>query len=253
MPPPRTVMCFFAADACANFQRFWQGGWGKPPVDEFGRPLYGDVFGTQAAAQKSRGPIERTPWGELEEEESESSSEEEDEGDDAMDDDASESGISSVTSIASMSSLASGLETPDAIDLRKDAGGASGPKLFQVLEQKETRVGGGLMGSSHGYVLPGDGGGADDPGASAKSGRAGADLLRKDSNIEVQLDPKDLESDEAMQAALKKKFEDAQATEAAKREREDLSGMVADEAGRLTKKRKAAEKKKEGKQYKNVF
>ena len=103
------------------------------------------------------------------------------------------------------------------------------------------------------YVLPGDGGGADDPGASAKSGRAGADLLRKDSNIEVQLDPKDLESDEAMQAALKKKFEDAQATEAAKREREDLSGMVADEAGRLTKKRKAAEKKKEGKQYKNVF
>ena len=24
------------------------GGWGKPPVDEFGRPLYGDVFGTAA-------------------------------------------------------------------------------------------------------------------------------------------------------------------------------------------------------------
>jgi hypothetical protein len=21
------------------------GGWGKPPVDEFGRPIYGDVFG----------------------------------------------------------------------------------------------------------------------------------------------------------------------------------------------------------------
>ena len=21
------------------------GGWGKPPVDEFNRPLYGDVFG----------------------------------------------------------------------------------------------------------------------------------------------------------------------------------------------------------------
>ena len=21
------------------------GGWGKPPVDELGRPLYGDVFG----------------------------------------------------------------------------------------------------------------------------------------------------------------------------------------------------------------
>lgn len=23
------------------------GGWGKPPVDEMGKPLYGDVFGTQ--------------------------------------------------------------------------------------------------------------------------------------------------------------------------------------------------------------
>ena len=22
------------------------GGWGKPPVDEAGKPLYGDVFGT---------------------------------------------------------------------------------------------------------------------------------------------------------------------------------------------------------------
>ena len=23
------------------------GGWGKPPVDENGKPLYGDVFGTK--------------------------------------------------------------------------------------------------------------------------------------------------------------------------------------------------------------
>jgi splicing factor 3B subunit 2 len=26
------------------------GGWGKPPVDEFGRPLYGDVFGLTGIA-----------------------------------------------------------------------------------------------------------------------------------------------------------------------------------------------------------
>ena len=25
------------------------GGWGKPPVDETGKPLYGDVFGTKSA------------------------------------------------------------------------------------------------------------------------------------------------------------------------------------------------------------
>lgn len=23
------------------------GGWGKPPVDEYGKPLYGDVFGVE--------------------------------------------------------------------------------------------------------------------------------------------------------------------------------------------------------------
>lgn len=195
-------------------------------------------------------PPERAPWGELEEEESDSSSEEEeDEDGQTMDDETSESGISSVTSIASMSSLASGLETPDAIDLRKDGGA---PKLFQVLEQKDTKVGGGIMGSSHGYVVPAEGEGSAEA-ATGKAARAGADLLRKDSNVDVQLDPKDLESDEAMQAALKKKFEQAQEVESAKRSREDLSGMVADEAGRLNKKRKASEKKKDGKAYKNVF
>ena len=227
------------------------GGWGKPPVDEYGRPLYGDVFGTQVQrAKEVEGTIERTPWGEVEEEETSSSEEEEEDEGVTMDDETSESGISSVTSIASMSSLASGLETPDAIDLRKDS---SGPKqLFTVLEQKEARVGSGLMGSSHGYVVPGEGGGAAEGEARPKG--AGADLLRKESDVQVQLDPKDLESDEAMQAALKKKFDDAQATEAQKRSREDFSDMVSDQAGQLAKKRKAQEKKKaDGKQYKNVF
>ena len=27
------------------------GGWGKPPVDETGKPLYGDVFGTKDEAE----------------------------------------------------------------------------------------------------------------------------------------------------------------------------------------------------------
>lgn len=32
---------------------FHPGGWGKPPVDEFGRPLYGDVFGMGGAAARN--------------------------------------------------------------------------------------------------------------------------------------------------------------------------------------------------------
>lgn len=65
------------------------GGWGKPPVDEDGRPLYGDVFGSVLGdaddvgaegdtAEGVFGPGEKH-WGELESEEEESSEEEEEE------------------------------------------------------------------------------------------------------------------------------------------------------------------------------
>lgn len=31
---------------------FHPGGWGKPPLDDFGRPLYGDIYGvTQKFAE----------------------------------------------------------------------------------------------------------------------------------------------------------------------------------------------------------
>ncbi|XP_032533517.1 splicing factor 3B subunit 2 [Chiroxiphia lanceolata] len=58
------------------------GGWGKPPVDETGKPLYGDVFGTNAAefqTKEEEEEIDRTPWGELEPSDEESSEEEEEE------------------------------------------------------------------------------------------------------------------------------------------------------------------------------
>lgn len=34
------------------------GGWGKPPVDEFGRPIYGDVFGVTDAGNE----VSEHPW-----------------------------------------------------------------------------------------------------------------------------------------------------------------------------------------------
>lgn len=53
------------------------------------------------------------------------------------------------------SSLPSGIETPDTINLRKQAD--DGPRqLYQVLEQKNASVGAhALMGSDHVYVIPG--------------------------------------------------------------------------------------------------
>ena len=34
------------------------GGWGKPPVDEAGKPLYGDVFGTSDHKNFPTQPVE---------------------------------------------------------------------------------------------------------------------------------------------------------------------------------------------------
>ena len=54
------------------------GGWGKPPVDEHGRPLYGDVFFPTDEGGKHEGEsVDKAIWGELAEEEEE---EEEEEG-----------------------------------------------------------------------------------------------------------------------------------------------------------------------------
>lgn len=63
------------------------------------------------------------------------------------------------------SSLPSGIETPDTINLRKDA---EGPRqLYTVLEQKQVSVGTtGIMGTDHVYVIPGAGAGdKQQPGA----------------------------------------------------------------------------------------
>ena len=104
------------------------GGWGKPPVNEFGQPLYGDVFGTVAGTAEAAAAvaaIDKTRWGEMaDDEEEEDSDEEEDEGDD--DDDGQTDATGMATPLDSgMSSVTSGIDSTGAssvIDLRKRAG-----------------------------------------------------------------------------------------------------------------------------------
>lgn len=67
---------------------YHSGGWGKPPVDEHGRPLYGDVFGTNQFAYTrnlhEEEQIDTKFWGEIVEQEqtAQSSSDEEETNDD---------------------------------------------------------------------------------------------------------------------------------------------------------------------------
>lgn len=49
LPPTCSCVTCLCVCVCQNCTfGYHAGGWGKPPVDEMGKPLYGDVFGTNA-------------------------------------------------------------------------------------------------------------------------------------------------------------------------------------------------------------
>jgi splicing factor 3B subunit 2 len=163
---------------------YHQGGWGKPPVDEYGRPLYGDVFGTFAQVEQAmQQSIDRSHWGELGamSSESEASSDSEAEEEEQVDPRqlhggvADNSGVETPMTLSGMSSVTSGLETPDTvIDLRKREGGAETPdlgpsrELYQVIQEKKPgQVGQAIYGSDRAYVMPSTSGKSEGEASSA--------------------------------------------------------------------------------------
>lgn len=219
------------------------GGWGKPPVDEFGRPLYGDVFGT--AAPEVEVPLDfavaQEMWGEMDPEEDMSEDEEEEEEEDgtaadeqSMTDGEVEAGISSV------SSAPSGIATPDSVHLRKmqndglntpsnqSTSGADTPEsqqLYQVIEQRDSKVGGSAFGSSHAYNVP--------SGKAAKPTKAGVDLA---------LNPDELDKLDA--GTLKAKYDELRKAEQAANAPEDVSDIIEEQERKRRKKLDAAKDKK---------
>lgn len=159
------------------------GQWGRPPVDEFGRPLYGDVFAAGAKEEQAYPyelPAVTEPWGPVED----LDEEEDDEGDEGDEDGAADGdgaaeapvpagvaahGLATPDGIRSVSSTAAahGMQTPASIDLRKTqkrqeaeeleaARGGEERKLFTVLPEREAAVGSGqVFGSAHTYEMPG--------------------------------------------------------------------------------------------------
>ncbi|CAK8577755.1 unnamed protein product [Lathyrus sativus] len=218
------------------------GGWGKPPVDEFGRPLYGDVFGVHQQDQPNyeEEPIDKTKhWGDLEEEEEEEDEEEmEEEEEEEMEEEELEDGIQSVDSL---SSTPTGVETPDVIDLRKQQRKEPERPLYQVLEEKEEKLAPGtLLGTTHTYVVG--------TGTQDKSGAKRVDLLKgqKTDKVDVTLLPEELD---AMENVLPAKYEEAREEEKLRSQREDFSDMVAENE----KKRKRKMQEKDGKSKKKDF
>ena len=146
---------------------FHPGGWGKPPVDEFNRPLYGDVFGVALAADQAEEYVDKTLWGDLDPDAEESEEEEDEDEDEAEDQEPTSGeglqtplrqGLETPSGFASVAStVPGGLETPDFLELRKrretttDTDGGGPPKqLYQVLPEQRNAVSG-FLGSDRAY------------------------------------------------------------------------------------------------------
>ncbi|CAG8451115.1 6863_t:CDS:10 [Ambispora leptoticha] len=219
---------------------FHPGGWGKPPVDEYNRPLYGDVFGTyqQEIPLEMVQPIERKLWGELEVEE---------EAKTLQEGLVTPSGLASVANgletpayielrkfqnapqaaaPTAAASLESGLQTPSVIELRKyQRVEEDEPKaLFTVLPQKEASISG-FMGSQHVYDLAAAG------VTTTKSKK------RKlvGTGVDVALDPSEMANLD--EETLRAKFEEAQQEHQPEGAHEDFSDMLAEHANKQAKKR----------------
>jgi splicing factor 3B subunit 2 len=159
---------------------FHPGGWGKPPVDEFNKPLYGDVFGfmEKIAPPSETAPVERELWGEIEvaeeeveeveesEEEEEPEQEEQEEGQEMdgvpTNDEPEVSGLETPSGVDS--TIPSGLETPEVLELRKSRFDVA-PKqtqpqsrepqdLYRVLPQTQQKKKGPLGGLAYDISRP---------------------------------------------------------------------------------------------------
>nr|CAD7396779.1 unnamed protein product [Timema cristinae] len=231
------------------------GGWGKPPVDENGRPLYGDVFGIQVQdlqAEPEDEEVDTAIWGELESESEEESEEEEDEDEEGggkEDDTGLVTPVEGLITPSGITSIPAGMETPEIIELRKrkiesemegsvdyslvscahayllrSTPRGETPALFQVLPEKRMdRVGGAMMASTHIYDMTGAG--APPPAPVIRRGG-----LEGSGTVELALDPSELDlvDTDAMAVRYEQQIREQQS----QLQKEDLSDMLADHVAR---------------------
>ncbi|KAJ1020802.1 hypothetical protein NDA18_005652 [Ustilago nuda] len=117
---------------------FHPGGWGRPPVDEYGKPLYANVLANPAELALDAelvDKVEKQHWGQLEPEQSDHEEQEQEEQQQEQEP-VDQCGLQSVAS-----TVAAGLQTPSFIELRKDARvednkEAAPRSLYQVLPER---------------------------------------------------------------------------------------------------------------------
>ena len=227
---------------------FHPGGYGKPPVDEYNRPLYGgDIFGVLQPQQNTQlgEPVEKTLWGELQEPEEESEEEESDEEEEEGDNEDVGAGLQTPSGLETPGGMAStvpseygGAESvAGEFDLRKHRRGteteeSTHPRTaYQVIPEQSARVSG-FFGGDRTYDL--------------KAAQSSLPVLgqedqnrkrKKPGDVEVAMDPDTLQAKDSMDKEdLKRLYEAEKKQEQGQWGfQEDLSDMIAVESRKRQK------------------
>ncbi|KAJ5794442.1 hypothetical protein N7457_001041 [Penicillium paradoxum] len=232
------------------------GGYGKPPVDEHNRPLYGgDIFGVlqpQQHAQQGE-PVEKDLWGELQEsDESEAESEEEEDGhDDDDEQDTDEDSHGGGVHSPSGRELPSGMDSTmpsefvgaedvsGEFDVRKHHRGIDTEEsvhprsAYQVIPEKSTNVEG-FFGGDRAYDLS---------VSSSKPPILGADdqtrKRKKPGDVEVSVDLDEIQSGDGLSKENLRTMYESQRQQQNPPSwgfQEDLSDMIAQESRKRLRK-----------------
>ena len=227
---------------------FHPGGYGKPPLDEYNRPLYGgDVFGVLQTQQNQQlgEPVEKSLWGELQEPEEESEEEESDEEEEGDEEDVG-AGLQTPSGLETPGGMAStvpsefgGAESiAGEFNLRKQKRGTETEEYtqprsaYQVLPEQQSRVQG-FFGGDRTYDLKA----AQTSNLPVFGQEDNGKKRKKPGDVDVAMDPDMLQARDRMDKEDVKNMYDAQ-REQDKGQwgfQEDLSDMIASESRKRQK------------------
>ncbi|KAL1583012.1 hypothetical protein WHR41_08478 [Cladosporium halotolerans] len=246
---------------------FHAGGYGKPPLDDQGKPLFGgDVFGVEEQQEKDEkvakaNELDKSVWGnlappELQEEEEE---EEEDEDEDEEDEDTDEGNAgygaeTPFTGTATPGGIHSSVPTDmgtksmaDEFNLRKQRRGdateePSHPRSAGTVLNERSIRNEGFFGGERAYDLSNARG--RDPSIPMLGSERDGNKKRKAGDLDVSVDMDALERDDKLsKEEIRKRYEEQRERENAGGwqgtvDRDDLSSMIAEEGAKRLKKDK---------------
>lgn len=244
---------------------FHAGGYGKPPLDDQGKPLWGgDVFGVaeqddQAEQAAKTEPVDKSVWGELappeddEEEEEEEEEDEEDEDEEGKEEDVGQGTETPFAGTATPGGIYSSVPTDmgtqsmaDEFNLRKQRRGdatedSHHPRSAGTVLNERSIRNEGFFGGERAYDLSNSRGPS---GPVLGSDRDDRGRKRKAGDLDVSVDVDALSRDDKLSKdEVKKRYDEQRERENAGGwsgavDRDDLSSMIAEEGAKRLKKDK---------------